>query len=186
MAVAVMVCVAIVIMAVAVAIGPAFGIEGCLDVLDPRPQPLEHGAQGMIATDQQDILDDLRRTVPVTEMPGQLQQMFPVVSGNPVELFRHCPDRDDAAVVEDQPFTVAQKPGFLEVEQKGDAAVGRHRHAPAVTVGFVKRDRVGGLPAAGIHHFRCDGRRQNRKYLCASGNTSAGSQVSNSPLARTS
>jgi hypothetical protein len=67
----------------------------------------------------------------------------------------------------------------------------RQHDAPPLPVAGIKQDTIDGfsrVPLAcnfdfgGALHSRC----QNKKYLCAIGSTSAGAQVSSSPLAVTS
>src|SRR5437868_11648802 len=57
-------------------IGATFGIERRLDLDDARAQSLHHRLDDMIAADAQALTDDLRRQMPITEVPGYSDQMM--------------------------------------------------------------------------------------------------------------
>src|SRR4051794_20973766 len=51
-------------------IGSAFGIERRLDLDDARAETLHHRFDDVVAADAQTLRHDLRRQMPVAEMPG--------------------------------------------------------------------------------------------------------------------
>ena len=55
----------------ATGIGAAFGIERRFDLDHARAEPLHHRLDDMIAPDPQAFWHDLRRQMPVAEMPGE-------------------------------------------------------------------------------------------------------------------
>src|SRR5438876_8030501 len=57
-------------------IGATFGIERRLDLDDARSQSLHHRLDDVIAADAQAFTDDLRRQMPVAEVPGDSDQMM--------------------------------------------------------------------------------------------------------------
>ena len=66
----------------ATGVGAALRVERGFDLDDPRPQPLHHRLDDVIATDAQAPSRDLRRQVAVAEMPGHPNQMLRVVAAH--------------------------------------------------------------------------------------------------------
>ena len=62
-------------MRVTAGIGAAFGIERRLDLDDARAEPRHHRLDNVIAPDPEALWHDLRRQMPVAEMPGDPDQM---------------------------------------------------------------------------------------------------------------
>ena len=103
-------------------------------------------------------------------------------------------DPHDRAVVEHQPVAVAQRGRLRQIEQERVPPSPVSDDAAAMAVVGIEHDAVDrarlrpSVPAA-LHlrmRVASDRSRQNRKYRCAIGSTSAGAQVSSSPSARTS
>jgi len=130
-------------------IGATFRIERRLDLDDARAESLHHRLDDVILPDAERLWHDLRRQMPVAEMPGDPDQMMRIAPLDLEQRFRRRDHLDQPAVFQHQRVAAAQGDGVFEVEQEFEAARARHRHAPPVPVVEVEHDRIGGrlLPA---------------------------------------
>jgi hypothetical protein len=102
-------------------IGAAGRLEWLLDVAHACSQALQHRADDVIAQDEDTITLDLGRQVPVTQMPGKLDEVERIPCPYLEELFGRGLDLDRIPVVENQPVSMMEQHGVLEVE---------HHHTP--------------------------------------------------------
>ena len=135
-------------------IGAAFRIEWRLDFDHARAQSPHHGIDDVIPADSQSLGHDLRRQMPVAEMPGDADQMLWITS---LDLEQRLGSRDhfnEPAVLQHQRIAAAERDGILQVEQEFESARPSHRHAAAMPVVEIEHDGVGRrvLPAV----LRCD------------------------------
>ena len=124
-------------------IGASFRIERRLDLDDARAQSLDHRFDDMIAADAQALGHDLRRQMPVAEMPGDPDQMMRILPPYLEQRLRRCHHLDQPVIVKHQGVAAAQRDGVFEVEQERQPARAGHRHPPAVTVVEIQHDGVG-------------------------------------------
>lgn len=89
-------------------VGPAFGIERCLDGREPCAKTLQHRLQRAIGPHAQAVGENLYRHVPVTKMPGEAREMRQVLTTNLDQRLRLDHHLDDAAIVELERIAVAQ------------------------------------------------------------------------------
>jgi len=125
-------------------IGAAFGIERRLDLDDTGAQPFHHVLDDVIATDAQAAARDLRRQMPVAEMPGDPHQMRRIGAPDLQQRLGRRDHFDQPAVFQHQRVAAAKRDGILQVEQEFEAARAGHRHPPAMAVVEVEHDGVGG------------------------------------------
>jgi hypothetical protein len=97
-------------------IGPARRLEWFVDLEDDGAEALQHGADDMIAEDDDAVFLDLRGKMPVAEMPGELDQMRAVAAANLEELLVGSEDLDQFAVVAHQQIAIGKKHRILEIE----------------------------------------------------------------------
>jgi len=124
-------------------IGAAFGIERCLDLDDPRTQPLHHRLDDVIAADAQALRHDLRRQMAVAEMPGDPDQMQGIGATDLEQRLRGRHHLDQPSVFQDQCIAAAQRNRVFKIEQKLEPARARHRHPPPVPVVEIEHDGIG-------------------------------------------
>lgn len=125
-------------------IGAAFGIERRLDLDDARAKPLHHRLDHVVTADAQAFCRDLRRQVPVTEMPGNPHQMVRVAAADFDQRLGRGDHFDQPPVFEHQRVPAAQRDGVFEVEQELQSARTGHRHPPPVPVVEIQYDGIGG------------------------------------------
>lgn len=97
-------------------VGAACRLERLVDLEDDGAEALQHGADDMIAQDDDAIFLDLGRKMPVAQMPGELDQMRAVASANLEELLVGGEDLDQFAVVAHQEVAIGEKHRILEIE----------------------------------------------------------------------
>jgi len=120
-----------------------FRIERCFDLNHPRAEPLHHVFDDVIAPDPQSFARDLRRQMPVAEMPGDANQMLRVVAADFQKRLCCCHNFDQPAVLQHQRVAAAQRHRIFKVQQELKPACTRHRHSPPVAIVKVEHDRIG-------------------------------------------
>ncbi len=126
----------------AVAIGPALRIEGRLDGHHPRAEPAHHVLDHVIAADPEAIAHDLRRQMPVPEVPGDANHVVGIAGADLRQRFGGGDHQHDAAVLQLQAGIRDERHGLGEVEQEGRALHALHRHAAAMAVVIIEHDAV--------------------------------------------
>jgi hypothetical protein len=154
----IMVIVAVVSMAVmtvavmtvaAAGIGPPLRIERCLDVDDAGAEPFHHGLDHMVVANAQATPGDLRRQMPIAEMPCHPHQLRGVGGTDFEEMLRRGHHLHQPPVIEHQRVAPAQGDGLRQIEQKIKPARARHPLAAAVAVIEIEHHGIGGIgPAA--------------------------------------
>jgi len=127
----------------AVGIGAALGVEGCFDLDDPRAKPLQHCLDDVIAPDAQAPGSDLRRQMPVAEMPGEANQMLRVAAADLRQRLRRRDDLDQPAIFEHQRVASPQRDRAFQVEQKFKPARAGHYHPPTVAIVKIEHNGIG-------------------------------------------
>ena len=137
-------------------IGAAFRIERRLDLAGFRAEAAHHVGDHMVAADAQFCARDLRRQMPVAEVPGNTHEMFLVARADLQQGFRRGQHFDEPPVLQRQRVAGAQHDGFGQVEHEFQTADAFHGDAPAVAVVEIQHDRIGCIvaPGAGRLHFR--------------------------------
>ena len=125
-------------------IGAAFGIERRLDLDDAGAQPFHHVLDDVIAADAQVAARDLRRQMPVAEMPGDPYQMRRIGASDLQQRLGRCDHFDQPAVFQHQRVAAAKRDGILQVEQEFEAARAGHRHPPPMAIVEVEHHGIGG------------------------------------------
>jgi hypothetical protein len=97
-------------------IGAARRLERLVNLEDDGAEALQHGADDMIAEDDDAVFLDLRGKMPVAEMPGELDQMGAVATADFEEFLVGGEDLDQFAVVAHQQVAIGEKHRILEIE----------------------------------------------------------------------
>lgn len=97
-------------------IGAARRLERLVNLEDDGAEALQHGADDMIAEDDDAVFLDLRGKMPVAEMPGELDQMGAVATADFEEFLISGEDLDQFAVVAHQKVAIGEKHRILEIE----------------------------------------------------------------------
>jgi hypothetical protein len=97
-------------------IGAARRLERLVNLEDDGAEALQHGADDMIAEDDDAVFLDLRGKMPVAKMPGELDQMGAVATADFEEFLVGGEDLDQFAVVAHQQVAIGEKHRILEIE----------------------------------------------------------------------
>lgn len=153
-------------------IGTAFRIERLAYFRHGRSKPVQHIGNDMVGPDQNALGLDLRRQMPVTQMPGQPQKMMRLGGTNRQKRFRRSAHFDDTAIVQHKPVTITHGDCFSQIKQKGKAALAGHRDTSPVAGVIIKHNVVRRVipPGAGrLHLPRPDQNATTRFCLCSAG-----------------
>ena len=120
----------VVIMAVVVMIVPTMGVVGAPHWLESRfnrrdrsAQPFKHGADDVIALNENAVGINLGRQVAVAEMPGKLRQVQRIATTHLEQLFLCGFDFHKVAIVEHQLVAIGKEHRFLQVQHDHVAIV---------------------------------------------------------------
>jgi len=136
-------------------IGTAFRVEWRLDLDHARAQSLDHGVDHVIPADAQAFCHDLRRQMPVAEMPGDTGKRQGIGGPDLRQRFRLGHHFHHPPVLEPQPVAAAQHRRVRKIEQKFEAADAGHDDSPTIAFFKVEHDRIrwGARPMAGRNDF---------------------------------
>ena len=139
---------------VIVMVGSPNGSEGTLDNVHLGSKAPQHVDQNMIVADIDGVPCDLRRNVPIADMPGQIQKFERIAGRDLQEPLVSRPHLDQPACLQTNGIAVLQYFRLAKIEQKDGAAIGVQHDAPAVAVCVIKSDHID--YAVGIGTFATD------------------------------
>lgn len=97
-------------------IGAACRLERLVDLDDDGAEALQHGADDVIAQDDDAVFLDLGGKMPVAEMPGELDQVRAIAPANLEKLLVGGEDLDQLTIVAHQQIAIGEKHRILEIE----------------------------------------------------------------------
>lgn len=136
-------------------IGAALGLKGCRDEADLGTKLLDQFDEHVIIAHTQRIGQQLRRRVPVAEVPGNARDHMRVRRPELDQTLRLALDRDDRAGFQLEPVAVDQRRRFGEVDEEFGPLRARQGAAPPAAIVEIKFDGVG--HAGGIIATGCEG-----------------------------
>ena len=108
-------------MAIMFAISAAFRIKGRFHMGKRSTQALQHGFNHMILADQNAAAFNLRRQMPIAEMPSQARQPFRRFGGDLNQGLRRGLHQNDTATFQQQTIPLVERGGLIQIQQKGKA-----------------------------------------------------------------
>ena len=96
----------------------------------------------MIVTDAKTLACNLHVSVPVTKVPGQSHQLEPGLRCDLQQRLRKATDRDDGAVLQDQPVAVVQRLRLRKIEQDPRSTFATQNDPAAVAVAGIQHDAI--------------------------------------------
>ena len=127
-------------------------IERRVERRDRGAEARRHLLQHVIAPDAEPVADDLHVGMAVAEVPGELHQRERGPDGNLSQGFGLTGHQHDPAIVHHDAVAIAQRDGFIEVQQELGAAFALEHDATAVPVARIEHDKVtcvGRIPESG-------------------------------------
>ncbi len=103
-------------------IGAAFGIERRLDLDDAGAESRHHRLNDVVAANPQALRHDLRRQMAIAEMPGDPHQMQRIGAADFDQRLGSGDHLDQAAVLQHQGITTAQRDGVFQIKQELEPA----------------------------------------------------------------
>jgi len=128
-------------------IGAPLGIERRLDLDHAGAKSTHHVLDHVVATDAQTLGHELRRQVPVAEMPGDAHHVHRIGAADFHQWLRCRDDLDQPPVFQHQRVAAPQSCHLRQIEQKLQPAGSGHRQPPPMAIVEFEDDRIGGLVA---------------------------------------
>lgn len=130
-------------------IGTARRLERFFHLAHGGAETFEHGADDVITQDENALLLDLRRKMPVTQMPGKLDQVKPILRRDFKQFFSRGPNLDQIAVFHHQQIAMGKQHGFLQIEHHHLVILQMQQLAAQMPLIMGQRDITGRLVARG-------------------------------------
>jgi len=134
------------------AVGATLGLERRPKVPQLSTETTEHVLDHVVGPETEHALADLRRQMPVSQVPGETRQLVRILVADLDDGLRGCLDPEPSPVVEPEPVTVGHGDGLGKLEQDGLAIVRGEAYAAAVAGIELEGERPRGLlewPVAG-------------------------------------
>lgn len=179
------------VMIVTVPVGAAFWLESSLNPLKIGSEAKEHILDHRVRSNQKDTSSNLGRQVPIAKVPSKAHQLVAVGLSDLYEWFGGGFDHEPSTVIQLQPITIRHGDGLGKIQEDIFSMVRGETNTSAMTPVEIKRKSADSLivrpvPCRTINGSILHVCPQYRKYRCDKASTSAGSQVSKRPSARTS
>lgn len=127
-----------VVVVVTVIIGAALGLERTFNHAHGAALAANHLGENMVVLDIDRVRRDLRRRVPVADMPGDTHQPQRVLGPDFEQALRSGLDQDQAAILELHRIAIIQNRRLVEIEQDLAPAIAFQGDAAAVAVLMVE------------------------------------------------
>ena len=114
-----------------------------------QPWPTHHFGEDVIFFDIDRIGSDLRRRVPIADMPGDAQEPQRIFGLNFQEFLRRRFNHNKPPIFELQRIAVIEPGGFIKIEQEFEIAVAGQPNAAPLPVLMIERDAI--VDALGFH-----------------------------------
>ncbi|SFI59658.1 hypothetical protein SAMN04515648_0687 [Phyllobacterium sp. CL33Tsu] len=121
---------------------PAQRLKGGDNLIDPCPQPLEHGLDDMVAQDHDPPFFQLRRQVTVAKVPGKLRKMLAIARHDLVKLLVGGNDFGHSPVFEHKDVTMGKGDRLGQVNENLFAVAQGQNLAPQMPLIMSKDDAV--------------------------------------------
>lgn len=127
----------------AMGIGAALRLEGSADVQHRGAEPAQHVLDHVIAADEDEILAELGRKMPVAEVPGEADEMRRVARDDPGEWLRGSLHLDQPPILQRQPIAVTERARRRQVEEEFEPLLALHGDPPPMALVMVEEHDIG-------------------------------------------
>ena len=125
-----------------VMIGPAFRMEGCLDLGNFGAKTLQHVSDDVIATDADVAGGNLAFQVAIAQMIGDACRMQRILAAHLEQFLGSGHDLDQAAVLQHIAVAAPQEGRLGKIDEEFKASDGLDHAAPTAAFLMIKDDRV--------------------------------------------
>ncbi len=137
-------------------VSAALGIKRRGDFQHLGAELADHVSHYMIAADAQRMRQELRRQMPVAEMPSNAGEMPCIGAADLQKRLGRGNHFNKPAVLEYQRIAVAQFDRNGKIKQEGRAPCSGHRHSAAMAIVVAEYDAIRGRARPGRYRFNCD------------------------------
>jgi hypothetical protein len=127
----------------AAVISPGLWRKRLEHVSEGGAQPSQHVLDNRVLADQNAPRLQLRRQMPVANMPGESDERRCVLGGDFDELLRGSLNTNEAPILEAQSVAGTQDYSPWQIQQESGAACGNITHAPSVPLVIVQHEAIG-------------------------------------------
>jgi hypothetical protein len=142
------------------AVGAALGLKRSSQLHETRSEAFEHGFDYMVGSDAKHCVTDLRRQMPVPQMPGKTRKLPGVYMPDLYNRLRSRQYFEPSPVFQLQPVSIGHGNGLRQIEEDLFALIRHQTDTPAMTLFEIESDGSPGLmlrPAsAGSMNGRAD------------------------------
>src|SRR6266850_384955 len=124
------------------AVSAAFGLESGVQLDEVRSEATKHVLDDMVRPDAKKLVPDLRRQMPVSQMPGEAHELLGVVMPDFDDQLRRGSDPEPSPVVELQAIAVRHCDRLLKIEQDVFPLIDGQADATAMSRLEVERERA--------------------------------------------
>jgi hypothetical protein len=122
----------------------AFRLEPRLQARDRAAEPARHLLDDRVGRDADTVCENLRRHVPVSDVPGESRQMMRVRRRDVGDRLVRRHHADDAAVFQEKPIAMPEMRGLGQIEQEDKVALRPHGDATPMAAVMREDDGVEG------------------------------------------
>jgi hypothetical protein len=122
------------------AVGAALGLKRSSELHETRSEAFEHGFDYMVGSDAKHRVTDLRRQMPVPQMPGKTRQLPGVYMPDLYNRLRCRPYFEPSPVFKLQPVTVRHGNRLRQIEEDLFALIRHQTDTSAVTLFEIESD----------------------------------------------
>lgn len=125
-----------------VLVGAALRLERARDGRGRAALAADHLGEHVVIFDIDRVRRDLRRRVPVADMPGDPHQPERIFRPHLEQALRRCPHLDEPPVLELHGVPIVERRRLVQIEQEREPALPRERKAPPLSALMVEQDGV--------------------------------------------
>ena len=124
-----------------IAVGAALGLKRRPHLDEIRSQAFEHAFDHMVGSNAKDCATDLRRQMPVSQMPGETRQLFGISMADLYHRLRSRLYFEPSPVLQPQAVSIGHGNRLRQIEEHLFALIRYKTNTPAVTLFETKSDR---------------------------------------------
>jgi hypothetical protein len=110
-----------------------------------RPKAFEHGLDHVVGSDAKNLVPDLGRHVPVSQVPGETRELMAISMPDFDDRLRGRPHAQPPAVLELQSVSIGHRDSLRQIEEDLFACIGAQTNPPPVARVEVEREGSHGL-----------------------------------------
>jgi len=102
---------------VALPVGPAFGLESSLDLLEVCSEAMEHVFDHVVRPNQKNVVSDFSRQMPIAQVPGKTHKLYRVLMSDFYKLLCGGLNPQPSSVFQLKTISVGHGDRFRKIEE---------------------------------------------------------------------